>query len=134
MARLPMRKEMQVSLAGLKQYVERREVVTTTTGLTPTSLAAATMAGKGSGFALAFLVGGIVGTVVGILIAPQSGAVTRADLAERREAWRRRSEDLRARVSPVVEAVRDRIGQGRATEGAEATEEAADEPKDPQEA
>ena len=94
------------------------------------------MASNVSDSALAFLVGGIVGTVVGILIAPQSGAVTRADLAERREAWRRRSEDLRARVSPVVGAVRDRMGRGQTTEGAEAaeaTEEAADEPKDPQE-
>ncbi len=89
------------------------------------------MASNDSDFALGFLVGGIVGTVVGILIAPQSGAVTRADLAERREAWRRRSEDLRARVSPMVGAVRDRMGQTQATEGAD--EEAGDEPEDPQE-
>ena len=40
MARLPMRKEMQVSLAGLKQYVETSEVVTTTKDLTPMSVAA----------------------------------------------------------------------------------------------
>ena len=40
MARLPMRKEMQVSLAGLKQYVETAEVVSTTKSLAPTSLAA----------------------------------------------------------------------------------------------
>ena len=91
------------------------------------------MAGNDSGFALGFLVGGIVGTVVGILIAPQSGAVTRADLAKRREAWRRRGEAIRERVSPLVETVRDRMGQGQATEGAEATEEAGDEPEDPQE-
>ncbi len=45
------------------------------------------MASNDSDFALGFLVGGIVGTVVGILIAPQSGAVTRADLAERSEEW-----------------------------------------------
>ena len=88
------------------------------------------MAGNDSGFALGFLVGGIVGTVVGIFIAPQSGAVTRADLVERSEEWRRRGEDLRARVSPLVETVRDRMGQTQATEGAE---EAGDEPEDPQE-
>ena len=88
------------------------------------------MASNVSDSALAFLVGGIVGTVVGILIAPQSGAVTRADLAERSEEWRRRGEDLRARVSPLVETVRDRIGQGQATDRAE---EAGDEPEDPQE-
>ena len=40
MARLPMRKEMQVSLAGLKQYVESGEAVATTRELAPTSLAA----------------------------------------------------------------------------------------------
>ena len=40
MARLPMRKELQVSLAGLKQYIEAREVVTATKDLAPTSLAA----------------------------------------------------------------------------------------------
>ena len=88
------------------------------------------MAGNDSGFALGFLVGGIVGTVVGILIAPQSGAVTRADLAERSEEWRRRGEDLRARVSPLVETVRDRMGQGQATDRAE---KAGDELEDPQE-
>ena len=87
------------------------------------------MASSGSDFALGFLVGGIVGTVVGILIAPQSGAVTRADLAERSEEWRRRGEDLRARVSPLVETVRDRMGQTQATERAE---EPGDEPEDPQ--
>ena len=91
------------------------------------------MASNSSDFALAFLVGGIVGTVVGILIAPQSGTETRADLAKRREAWRRRSEDLRARVSPLVEALRDRMGQTQATDGPEATEEAGDGPEDPQE-
>ena len=40
MARVPMRKEMKVSLAGLKQYVETGEVVVTTRHLAPTSLAA----------------------------------------------------------------------------------------------
>ena len=90
------------------------------------------MASNGSDFALGFLVGGIVGTVVGILIAPQSGAITRADVAERSEEWRRRGEAIRERVSPMVETVRDRMGRGQ-TEGAEATEEAGDEPEDPQE-
>ena len=89
------------------------------------------MASSGSDFALGFLVGGIVGTVVGILIAPQSGAVTRADLAERSVEWRRRGDDLRARVRPLVETVRDRMGQTQATERAD--EEAGDGPEDPQE-
>ena len=40
MAKRLMRKEIQVSLAGLKQYVETSEVVTTTKDLAATSLAA----------------------------------------------------------------------------------------------
>ncbi len=40
MARLPMRKEIQVNLAGLKQYIEAGKVVNTTKDLAPTSLAA----------------------------------------------------------------------------------------------
>ena len=40
MALRPMRKEMQVSLAGLKQYVETGEVVTATKDLAPASIAA----------------------------------------------------------------------------------------------
>ena len=42
MARPPMRKEMGVSLAGLKQYVEKAKVVETTNDLTAPSLAAVT--------------------------------------------------------------------------------------------
>jgi len=40
MARLPMRKEIQVILAGLKQYIETGKVVNKTKDLAPTSLAA----------------------------------------------------------------------------------------------
>ena len=40
MARRPMSKEMRVTLAGLKQYVETGEVVATTEQLSPTSIAA----------------------------------------------------------------------------------------------
>ncbi len=40
MARRPMRKEMRLSLAGLKQYAETGEVVATTEQLAPTSIAA----------------------------------------------------------------------------------------------
>ena len=73
------------------------------------------MASNGNvrGPALGFLAGGIVGTVVGILMAPKSGAETRADLAQRSEAWRTRAEVaaiLRERAGTKVETVRDRVG------------------------
>ena len=69
---------------------------------------------NGSSFALGLVVGGIIGTVIGVLIAPRSGTETRADLAERSEAWRIRAEEmaaqLRERVGPAVEEMRDRVG------------------------
>ena len=69
--------------------------------------------------------GGILGAVVGILIAPKAGSETRAELAERSEVWRSRAEEMaatvrermgptvesvRERVSPAVEVVRERVG------------------------
>lgn len=69
---------------------------------------------NGNSFALGLLVGGILGTVVGLLIAPKSGTELRTDLTERSEAWRTRAEELaatvRERVGPAVETARDRIG------------------------
>ena len=69
--------------------------------------------GNGSSFALGFLVGGILGTVVGILIAPKPGVETRAELAERSEVWRLRAEEMaatvRERMGPAVEGVRERV-------------------------
>ena len=64
-------------------------------------------------FVLGFLVGGIVGAAVGLLLAPKSGQDTRAELIERSEAWRGRAEEmaaeLRARAAPTVETARERI-------------------------
>ena len=51
--------------------------------------------GNGNSFTLGFLVGGILGAVVGILIAPKPGVETRAELAERSEVWRYASGSLR---------------------------------------
>ena len=69
---------------------------------------------NGNSFALGLLVGGILGTVVGLLIAPKSGTELRTDLTDRSEAWRTRAEELaatvRERVGPAVETARDRIG------------------------
>ena len=69
---------------------------------------------NGSSFALGFIVGGILGAVIGVLTAPRSGIETRADLAERSEVWRIRAEELaaqlRERAGPAVEGVRERVG------------------------
>ena len=68
---------------------------------------------NGGSFITGFVLGGIVGAVVGIMLAPKSGAETRADLLEQSEALRARAEELaanvRERVGPTVETVRERV-------------------------
>ena len=68
---------------------------------------------SGGSLVVGFLLGGILGTVVGILIAPKSGSETRAELAEQSEIWRTRAEEmaatLRERVGPSVEGMRERV-------------------------
>jgi len=57
--------------------------------------------------------GGIVGVIVGILLAPKSGSETRAEFAEQSEVWRERAEEIAARVrermAPTVDVVRERF-------------------------
>lgn len=80
---------------------------------------------SGMAFISGFLLGGLVGAAVGLLLAPKSGAETRAGLAEQSDVWRNRAEDfagqvghnisptidnLRQQVSPAVEAVREKMG------------------------
>ena len=87
---------------------------------------------NGGSFVTGFLLGGIIGTVVGILLAPKSGSETRADLLEQSETLRARAEELaakvRERVGPTVEGVRERVvpvaGQmdSRVSRGPEAPE------------
>ena len=68
---------------------------------------------SGGSFVLGFLIGGIVGAAVGLLLAPRSGQDTRAELAGRSEAWRNRAEEmaasLRERTAPAVDNARERI-------------------------
>ena len=68
---------------------------------------------SGGSFVAGFLMGGIVGTVVGILLAPKPGSETRADLLEQSELLRTRAEELaarvRERVGPAMEGVRERV-------------------------
>jgi gas vesicle protein len=69
--------------------------------------------GEGS-FLMGFIVGGVVGVVAGLLLAPKPGSETRADLADYGEVVRERAEEVaaqvRERVGPAVESVREAVG------------------------
>ncbi len=80
---------------------------------------------SGMAFVSGFLLGGLVGAAIGLLLAPKSGAETRAGIAEHSDEWRHRAEDiagqissnitpaidnLRHQVAPAVDAVRERMG------------------------
>ena len=65
------------------------------------------------GFTTGLLIGGIIGTVIGILIAPKSGSETRAELLEQSEYLKGRVEELsetvRDKVTPTIETAREQI-------------------------
>ena len=69
---------------------------------------------SGGGFVTGFLIGGIVGAAIGMLLAPKPGTQTRAELAEQRQIWKERAEELAARVidsaGPTVDKLRERVG------------------------
>ena len=82
------------------------------------------MGSGNGGFSTGLLVGGIIGTVVGILIAPKSGSETRSELLDRSEYIRGRAEELSAavketlgptidqlseRISPTVDVAKDKV-------------------------
>jgi len=72
----------------------------------------------GGSFTLGFILGGIIGALAAMLMAPKAGAETRSDLAERSQTWRSRADEMaasmRERVGPSVESavvgVRGRFG------------------------
>jgi gas vesicle protein len=65
-------------------------------------------------FLMGFVVGGVLGVVAGLLLAPKPGSETRADLADYGEVVRERAEEVaaqvRERVGPAVDTVRDAVG------------------------
>ena len=80
---------------------------------------------SGMAFVSGFLLGGLVGAAIGLLLAPKSGAETRAGIAEHSDEWKHRAEDiagqishnispaidnLRHQVAPAVDAVRGKMG------------------------
>ena len=80
---------------------------------------------SGMAFVSGFLLGGLVGAAIGLLLAPKSGAETRAGIAEHSDEWKHWAEDiagqishnispaienLRHQVAPAVDAVRGKMG------------------------
>ena len=80
---------------------------------------------SGIAFVSGFVLGGLVGAAIGLLLAPKSGAETRAGIAEHSDEWKHRAEDiagqishnispaienLRHQVAPAVGAVREKMG------------------------
>ena len=77
----------------------------------------------GGGFVLGLFVGGTIGALLGLLLAPRSGSETRAELRELGETWRTRADELAAdvrgygmagledvsvRVGPAVDSLKER--------------------------
>ena len=54
---------------------------------------------SGMAFVSGFLLGGLVGAAIGLLLAPKSGAETRAGIAEHSDEWRHRAEDIAGQIS-----------------------------------
>ena len=69
---------------------------------------------NGGGFVTGLLIGGIIGGLVGLLLAPKSGAETRAELLKKGEVWRSQADvmaaDVRSRGMAQVEEVSQRFG------------------------
>ena len=67
----------------------------------------------GSGFTTGFLLGGIIGFLGGLLLAPKPGEQIRAQLLERSEELRRKAEELaaqaREQVGPAIEEVKQEL-------------------------
>ncbi len=65
-------------------------------------------------FALGLLVGGIIGALIGMLLAPKPGSETRSEIWERSETLRSRADEaaasLRERVGPAADGVSSRFG------------------------
>ena len=75
------------------------------------------------GFVAGLLIGGIIGALVGLLLAPKSGAETRAELLKKGDAWRYQADEMAAdirnrgmaqvgevsqRLGPAVDTLRER--------------------------
>ena len=68
----------------------------------------------GNGFATGLLLGGIIGTVIGILIAPKEGSQTRSELMAQTSNFKTQAEGIAANVrenmGPAIDTAIDNIG------------------------
>ena len=68
---------------------------------------------NGGGFSTGLILGAIIGTVAGILMAPKPGAETRSELLEKSDYWREKAEKFSdiivERLGPTLETVRDNV-------------------------
>ena len=65
---------------------------------------------RGPGFSTGLLLGGVIGALAGLLLAPKPGEETRARVMERTAGLRQKAEELTAEAR---ERVRDAIEEGR---------------------
>lgn len=67
----------------------------------------------GGGFSTGLILGAIIGTVAGILMAPKPGSETRSELLEKSDYWREKAEKLSElvveRLGPTLETVKDNV-------------------------
>ena len=71
------------------------------------------MANDNGGFTTGLLVGGILGTIIGIMIAPKSGSQTRSELLDRSESFRDTAQHISSAVvesvSPTVDQISEKL-------------------------
>ena len=68
---------------------------------------------NGGSFSVGLILGAIIGTVAGILMAPKPGSETRSELLEKSDYWREKAERFSdiivERLGPTFETVRDNV-------------------------
>ena len=88
--------------------------------------------GGGSFFSF-FLMGGIVGAIVGLLLAPRKGQETRAELSQKSEILKEQVEDmafqLKDRLNPTIDNVKEMIRDKLADSRGEVLQDVTDEEK-----
>jgi gas vesicle protein len=85
----------------------------------------------GGSFFSFFLMGGIVGAIVGLLLAPRKGQETRADLSAKSEILKEQVEDIvlqaKDRLNPTIDNVKEMIRDKLADSRGEVLQDVTDE-------
>jgi len=89
---------------------------------------------EGGSYFSFFLMGGIVGAVVGLLLAPRKGQETRADLSAKSEILKEQVEDIafqvKDRLNPTIDHVKEMIRDKLADSRGEVLQDVTDEEND----